>query len=134
MTGCRLALASMARVHSIFLLPSHLFAFSLLNPHPLSLLARMVLIVLLCLALSSNSHAQQPTSSYVESTVPTGKPIAGDYSGALRPQIHYSPPIDFMVSFQASRRAVATLEHEHFWAQNIRSSDKSLERPQWHVS
>ena len=30
--------------------------------------------------------------------MPTGTPIPGDYTGALRPQIHYSPPIDFMVS------------------------------------
>lgn len=29
-------------------------------------------------------------------TVPTGTPIAGNYSGALRPQIHFSPPSNFM--------------------------------------
>ena len=45
-----------------------------------------------------NAQAQSSTSSYVEPTVPTGTPIPGDYTGALRPQIHYSPPIDFMVS------------------------------------
>ena len=50
------------------------------------------------LAAAYNVQAQSSTSSYVESTVPTGTPIPGDYSGALRPQIHYSPPIDFMVS------------------------------------
>lgn len=52
-------------------------------------------------ALVSFAHcarAQSPTSSYVEPTVPTGTPIPGNYNGALRPQIHYSPPIDFMVS------------------------------------
>jgi beta-fructofuranosidase len=36
------------------------------------------------------------TSTYVEPTVPTGTPIAGNYTGALRPQIHYSPPTNFM--------------------------------------
>ncbi|KAF2667489.1 beta-fructofuranosidase [Microthyrium microscopicum] len=36
------------------------------------------------------------TSTYVEPTVPTGTPIAGNYSGQLRPQIHFSPPKDFM--------------------------------------
>jgi beta-fructofuranosidase len=36
------------------------------------------------------------TSTYVEPTVPTGTPIAGNYTGSLRPQIHYSPPINFM--------------------------------------
>ena len=44
------------------------------------------------------ARAQSSASAYVEPTVPTGKPIQGDYNGALRPQIHYSPPIDFMVS------------------------------------
>ena len=48
--------------------------------------------------LAHYARAQASTSSYVEPTVPTGIPILGDYTGALRPQIHYSPPIDFMVS------------------------------------
>ncbi|KAF2428609.1 hypothetical protein EJ08DRAFT_592159 [Tothia fuscella] len=37
-----------------------------------------------------------PTPNYVESSVPTGTPIAGNYTGSLRPQIHYSPPTNFM--------------------------------------
>ena len=49
-------------------------------------------------ALASTARAQTAASTYVEPDVPTGKPIAGDYTGALRPQIHYSPPKDFMVS------------------------------------
>ena len=43
------------------------------------------------------TRAQTSTSSYVEPTVPTGVPLQGDYTGALRPQIHYSPPRGFMV-------------------------------------
>ncbi|KAI9761751.1 MAG: hypothetical protein M4579_000845 [Chaenotheca gracillima] len=31
-----------------------------------------------------------------ESTIPRDKPIAGSYAGALRPQIHFSPPQNFM--------------------------------------
>lgn len=50
------------------------------------------------LVLSSSVTAQPSPTAYVEPTVPTGKPIAGNYGGALRPQIHYSPPKDFMVS------------------------------------
>ena len=38
----------------------------------------------------------QSTTSYVEPNVPTGVPIAGDYGGPLRPQIHFSPPKNFM--------------------------------------
>lgn len=41
-------------------------------------------------------EAQSSTTTYVEPNVPTGVPIAGDYSGALRPQIHFSPPQHFM--------------------------------------
>lgn len=53
------------------------------------------------LAIASNAIAQSSTSLYVEAGVPTGVSISGDYSGALRPQVHYSPPIDFMVSSHA---------------------------------
>ncbi|CAD6442833.1 bcbd8b76-1128-4faa-b49a-80b482ad6c17 [Sclerotinia trifoliorum] len=35
-------------------------------------------------------------ASSVPTAVPTDAPIPGDYTGALRPQIHYSPPKDFM--------------------------------------
>ncbi|APA10350.1 hypothetical protein SS1G_07184 [Sclerotinia sclerotiorum 1980 UF-70] len=38
----------------------------------------------------SNAASSAPTA------VPTDAPIPGDYTGALRPQIHYSPPKDFM--------------------------------------
>lgn len=54
--------------------------------------------VLASFALASTARAQTAASAYVEPDVPTGKPIAGDYTGALRPQIHYSPPKGFMVS------------------------------------
>lgn len=47
-------------------------------------------------ASSSTPQARNSTASYVESTVPTGTPIAGNYSGPLRPQIHFSPPQHFM--------------------------------------
>lgn len=55
--------------------------------------------LLAVLALASSVTAQPSPTAYVEPTVPTGKPIAGNYGGALRPQIHFSPPKDFMVSF-----------------------------------
>lgn len=54
--------------------------------------------ILAGLALASSAHAQATPALYIEPTVPTGKPISGDYSGALRPQIHFSPPKEFMVS------------------------------------
>ena len=56
-------------------------------------------IILLALsAIVHSTEAQASTSAYVQSAVPTGTPIPGDYTGALRPQIHYSPPKGFMVS------------------------------------
>ena len=48
-------------------------------------------------SLADYVRAQSSASSYIEPTVPTGTPISGDYGGALRPQVHYSPPVDFMV-------------------------------------
>ncbi|KAI9886183.1 MAG: hypothetical protein M1823_002035 [Watsoniomyces obsoletus] len=38
------------------------------------------------------ARAQYPNNE----AVPKGQPIPGDYTGALRPQIHYSPPQGFM--------------------------------------
>ncbi|KAL8754158.1 MAG: hypothetical protein Q9199_004546 [Rusavskia elegans] len=49
----------------------------------------------LCL-LTAPVRGQNATSAYVDPSVPTGTPIPGDYTGALRPQIHYSPPTGFM--------------------------------------
>jgi beta-fructofuranosidase len=42
------------------------------------------------------ANAQFASSTYVEPTVPTGTPVPGNYSGPLRPQIHFSPPTQFM--------------------------------------
>ncbi|KAK0663243.1 Extracellular exo-inulinase [Lasiodiplodia hormozganensis] len=47
-------------------------------------------------ALFAGTNAQSSTSVYVQPDVPTGTPIPGDYSGALRPQVHFSPPQKFM--------------------------------------
>ncbi|KAL8839709.1 MAG: hypothetical protein Q9176_004316 [Flavoplaca citrina] len=46
--------------------------------------------------LTVSVRAQNATSQYVDPSVPTGTPVSGDYTGALRPQIHYSPPTGFM--------------------------------------
>lgn len=48
-------------------------------------------------ALVVTAQSQSKAAPYVQPGVPTGVPIAGNYTGALRPQIHYSPPKDFMV-------------------------------------
>ncbi|KAL9604775.1 MAG: hypothetical protein Q9219_000223 [cf. Caloplaca sp. 3 TL-2023] len=48
------------------------------------------------LSLAVTVVRAQSSSAYVEPAVPTGRPVPGDYSGALRPQIHYSPPSGFM--------------------------------------
>ncbi|KAI1334603.1 glycosyl hydrolase [Xylariaceae sp. FL0016] len=42
------------------------------------------------------SGAAQNVSTYVNPAVPTGVPVAGNYTGALRPQVHFSPPQNFM--------------------------------------
>jgi len=38
----------------------------------------------------------QDVSTYVNPAVPTGTPIPGNYTGNLRPQVHFSPPQHFM--------------------------------------
>ncbi|KAH5154232.1 hypothetical protein HBI38_095830 [Parastagonospora nodorum] len=45
---------------------------------------------------SSSTGLQSPTSTYSQPNVPTGTVISGDYDGALRPQVHFSPPNGFM--------------------------------------
>lgn len=58
-----------------------------------------LVIVLTGLALAVHAQTTSPSPTvYSEKNVPTGKPIAGNYGGALRPQIHFSPPMYFMVS------------------------------------
>lgn len=44
-------------------------------------------------AFAALAQAQSTTSAV---TVPTGTPVEGDYTGALRPQVHFSPPKYFM--------------------------------------
>jgi beta-fructofuranosidase len=43
--------------------------------------------------LVGTPSAPSPTS---ESNVPTGTPVPGNYTGAYRPQVHFSPPAGFM--------------------------------------
>ena len=47
-------------------------------------------------AQSSSSSSATPTTTRFDDGVPTDQPLPGDYNGALRPQVHYSPPSGFM--------------------------------------
>lgn len=53
--------------------------------------ARWLLAALALTGIASPALAQTTTAS-----VPRGTPISGNYSGALRPQVHFSPPRNFM--------------------------------------
>ena len=46
--------------------------------------------------LAAGAASAQNVSTYVNPAVPTGTPIPGNYSGDLRPQVHFSPPQHFM--------------------------------------
>lgn len=46
--------------------------------------------------LAVSAVSAQDVSTYVNPAVPTGTPIPGNYSGDLRPQVHFSPPQHFM--------------------------------------
>jgi beta-fructofuranosidase len=51
--------------------------------------------VFTALAVAQNSSL--PTSSTLfDAGVPTDTPVLGDYTGALRPQVHFTPPTGFM--------------------------------------
>lgn len=45
---------------------------------------------------TSTNASMSTTTSIFNQDVPTGTPVAGDYAGALRPQVHFSPPKGFM--------------------------------------
>lgn len=45
---------------------------------------------------TTNSSMPTATTTSFDEGVPTDAPVPGDYSGALRPQVHFSPPTNFM--------------------------------------
>ena len=61
-----------------------------------SLAATLIMILKALAAAAALSTCVLGQSSSTSSAVPHGTPIPGDYSGPLRPQVHYSPPVDFM--------------------------------------
>jgi beta-fructofuranosidase len=66
----------------------------------LSLISLTALLSVLPFVSAQNSTVSSPatpaTATYSQSNVPTGVPIQGNYNGALRPQVHFSPPKGFM--------------------------------------
>ena len=55
---------------------------------------RSLLSTVLAVAVATVRVSTQSPSS--TTPVPSGTPIPGNYSGDLRPQIHFSPPTNFM--------------------------------------
>jgi beta-fructofuranosidase len=53
-------------------------------------------LITVAVAAAAGVSAQTQASTYIQPTVPTGTPVPGDYTGPLRPQMHYSPPSMFM--------------------------------------
>jgi len=47
-------------------------------------------------AVAQNSSMPTTTSAVFDSGVPTNAPVPGVYNGEWRPQVHFSPPVDFM--------------------------------------
>jgi beta-fructofuranosidase len=46
--------------------------------------------------VAQNSSMPTSTSAVFDSGVPTDAPVPGLYNGTWRPQVHFSPPRDFM--------------------------------------
>ncbi|THV55873.1 hypothetical protein BGAL_0002g00280 [Botrytis galanthina] len=62
---------------------------------------RLTSLAVTLLAAVTSAQETSSTSATLsiltsDSSVPTDAPLPGDYTGALRPQIHYSPPQNFM--------------------------------------
>ncbi|KAF2730890.1 hypothetical protein EJ04DRAFT_472948, partial [Polyplosphaeria fusca] len=56
----------------------------------------LVIALIYLFAQRINGQNTTSTSTYSQSNVPTGTPVAGNYGGPLRPQVHFSPPKGFM--------------------------------------
>lgn len=57
---------------------------------------RTVTLSIAVFGLCGHVQSQSTMSVYVEPSVPTGTAVPGDYTGTLRPQVHFSPPQHFM--------------------------------------
>jgi sucrose-6-phosphate hydrolase SacC (GH32 family) len=57
----------------------------------------MLLAFVFAAVAAAASNSSTPTATPIfDSGVPTNAPVPGNYTGALRPQIHFSPPQKFM--------------------------------------
>jgi beta-fructofuranosidase len=58
-------------------------------------LLKMKITAFISAAFATAAYAQNATT-FINPAVPTGQPIPGNYTGGLRPQVHFSPPQFFM--------------------------------------
>ncbi|KAG4436342.1 hypothetical protein IFR05_008163 [Cadophora sp. M221] len=64
---------------------------------PISIVMLFLGLAFAALAVAQNSSsALPPSTTTFDAGVPTDAPIPGDYNGQWRPQVHFSPPINFM--------------------------------------
>jgi hypothetical protein len=60
------------------------------------MLSALVFAVVAAAQATTNSSMPSATSTTFDAGVPTDAPVPGNYTGALRPQVHFSPPRKFM--------------------------------------
>lgn len=53
-------------------------------------------ILFAAVSVAQNSSMPTTTSAVFDAGVPTNAPVPGLYNGTYRPQVHFSPPRDFM--------------------------------------
>lgn len=63
---------------------------------PISLAGTLSLANICRAANTTSTSNNTAVATYIDSNVPTGVPIVGDYGGRYRPQVHFSPPKHFM--------------------------------------
>ncbi|KAL2074502.1 hypothetical protein VTL71DRAFT_8280 [Oculimacula yallundae] len=65
---------------------------------PISIIMLLLALACAAFAVAQNSSTALPpsTTTAFDAGVPTNAAIPGDYNGKWRPQVHFSPPINFM--------------------------------------
>ena len=67
------------------------------SPHTTRFMMLWALVFAAAAAAAATSNVSTPATTPVfDNGVPTNAPVPGNYTGALRPQIHFSPPQNFM--------------------------------------
>jgi hypothetical protein len=92
--------------------------------HPLPFTKFMMLLglVFAAVAAAASNATTIIATPVFDSGVPTNAPVPGNYTGALRPQIHFSPPTNFMNDPNGCHRDQNGTYHLYYQCQSTLTS------------